>query len=373
MRILHISKYYYPYRGGVENICKYLVEGMPQHEMAVVCFNDKHKDAIDNVNGVRVYRVATWVNISRQALSLSYFTVLHKAIKEFKPDIIQFHWANPFPAAVLLTMIPKNIKLVVHWHMDIIKQKRIYPLIKPIETSLLKRADMVVVTSPNYRESSVPLQPFRDKVVIVPNAMDERVMIKRQNDDVAIKAICESFGNKPVVFFVGRHIQYKGLPYLIKAAEYVKSNCAIVIAGKGPLTDELKAQCKSDKVIFVGRLTDDQLRQFHYAAKVFAFPSITKNEAFGVALAEAMYAGTPAVTFTIRGSGVNWVSINNETCLEVENGNAKAFACAIDKLLTDEVLWKRLSEAGIKRVKSLFTVSKMCEEMERQYDNLFEQ
>lgn len=41
MRILHISKYYYPYIGGVENICKYLVEGMHQHERAVVCFNEK--------------------------------------------------------------------------------------------------------------------------------------------------------------------------------------------------------------------------------------------------------------------------------------------------------------------------------------------
>ena len=59
MRILHISKYYFPYIGGVENICKYLVEGMPQHEMAVVCFNDKCKDIVDEVNGVKIYRVAT--------------------------------------------------------------------------------------------------------------------------------------------------------------------------------------------------------------------------------------------------------------------------------------------------------------------------
>ena len=109
MKILHVSKYYYPYIGGVENICKYLVEGMSQHQMAVVCFNEKRKDVVEDVNSVKVYRVATWINISRQALSLSYFTMLHKAIKEFEPDIIQIHWANPFPAAVLLMMIPKDL------------------------------------------------------------------------------------------------------------------------------------------------------------------------------------------------------------------------------------------------------------------------
>ena len=96
MRILHISKYYSPYLGGVENICKYLVEGAVKHETAVVCFNDKCKDVIEEVNGHKVYRVATWINVARQALSLSYFWVLKKAIKEFKPDVIQFHWANIF-------------------------------------------------------------------------------------------------------------------------------------------------------------------------------------------------------------------------------------------------------------------------------------
>ena len=68
MRILHISKYYFPYIGGVE----YLAEGTQQHETAVLCFNEGREDVIEQVNGVTVYRVGTWINISRQALSLSY-------------------------------------------------------------------------------------------------------------------------------------------------------------------------------------------------------------------------------------------------------------------------------------------------------------
>lgn len=371
MRILHISKYYYPYIGGVENICKYLVDNMKQsNDIAVVCFNDQKDDRIDTVDGVKVYRVGAKLTIARQALSLSYFSVLRRAIREFKPDVIHFHWANPYPAFVLLTMLPKEVKLVIHWHMDIIKQKKIYPLIKPVETRLLKRASLVLVTSPNYRDGSKPLQPFKDKVRVVPNAIDERTLIPQEGDKEKISEIKRKYNNKDIVFFVGRHIQYKGLQHLIEAERMVKSDCAFVIAGKGPLTDELKASCHSNRVHFVGKISDDDLRYYLYAAKVFAFPSITKNEAFGVALAEAMYCHTPAVTFTIPGSGVNWVSINNKTCLEVPNGDDKAYAAAIDRLLQNNILREQLADNGVRRVKGNFLIHNMINACEKAYNEL---
>lgn len=370
MRVLHISKYYSPCIGGVENICKYIVDGQPKDSVAVVCFDEGRRDCVDFVNGVKVWRVGTWINISRQALSLSYFRVLYRAIQEFKPDIIQFHWANPFPAAVLLTMLPKNIKLIIHWHMDIINQKRIYPLIKPIETALLKRANLVVVTSPQYRDGSIPLLSFRSKIRIVQNAINEDMMKLRPDDEFRIKELKSKYDNKKIIFFVGRHISYKGLPYLLEAEKYIKEECVLIIAGSGPLTDSLKSQCKSSRVHFVGRLSDDELRWYHYAATIFAFPSITKNEAFGVALAEAMYASTPAVTFHIEGSGVNWVCLDQLTGFEVPNGDCRAYANAIDRLLADEELATRMGHAGHKRVVENFTIPLMNASMNQCYNEI---
>ena len=85
------------------------------------------------------------------------------------------------------------------------------------------------------------------------------------------------------------------------------------------------------------------------------FPSITKNEAFGLALAEGMYFGKPAVTFTIPGSGVNYVNINGETGLECNNSDYKEYADALDKLIVDENLRYKYGEAARKRVLDNFT------------------
>lgn len=371
MRVLHISKYYYPYIGGVENICQYLVEGMPEVQSSVVCFNDGSHDSIDEVNGHTVYRIGASVTIARQAFSLHYGKVLECAIHEQQPDIIHFHWANPFPAMVLLRHIPDKVRLIVHWHMDIIRQKHLYPFVRPIERRLLERADRIVVTSPNYRDGSLPLQPFLAKIRVVPNAIREEIFVPRTDDADRIQHIRQMYNNRPIVFFIGRHIRYKGLPYLIQAEPFVKSDCVFLIAGNGPLTEQLCNSCHSNRVHFIGRLSDDDLRCHLYASSVFAFPSITKNEAFGVALAEAMYCSVPAVTFTIPDSGVNWVCPDGECGLEAPNHDASAFAANIDRLLDDAALHDTLAANAHNRVAENFIMNNLTHNMQCIYDELF--
>lgn len=375
MRILHISKYYFPYMGGVENICKYLVERMSWHDTSVVCFNDGKANAVDDVNGHRVYRAGAFLNIARQALSLSYKNGLQWAIWAEKPDVIQFHWANPFPAVLLRMIMPKDVRLVLHWHMDIIRQWYFYWAVKPWEKWLIKRADRIVVTSPLYGAGSKPLQKVRDKMRIVPNAIEETLFDLQPGDEKRIQAIRMQYGGKPIIFFMGRHTKYKGLPHLIEAERYIQSDCVIVIGGKGPLTNKLKTLAENrgtKRIHFVGRLSDDDLRCYLYAANVFAFPSVTKNEAFGVALAEAMYCKTPAVTFTIEGSGVNWVNLNGITGIEVsqEGNQDQAYAIALDKLVTDTALQAKYAEAAHKRVAENFLMRNMVEAMEKVYQEL---
>ena len=369
-RVLHISKYYYPYLGGTESVCQDIVEGLKEYENRVICFNDSNRTVCCEINGIQILRIGCFMKVASQSCSLFYYYYLKRNIQSWQPDSIHFQDPNPFVAFLMAKLIPANTKLIVHWHLDITKQKYIYPLVKRNERRLLERADSVIVTSPQYRDASLPLKPFLQKVKVVANGINIHRFDLQCNDEMRIKDIHKKYHYKRLIFFVGRHVEYKGLRYLIEAEKYVTTDCHIVIAGQGPLTEELKAKANLGRVSFVGRLSNDDLRCYLHAADVFAFPSITKNEAFGLALAEAMYCRCPAVTFYIEGSGVNWVSLNGVTGIEVDNSDSKKYASAIDKLLRDDLLRKQYADAARKRVVEYFTIEKEQEAANEIYKQL---
>jgi glycosyltransferase involved in cell wall biosynthesis len=369
-KILHISKYYYPYIGGVEYTCRCLAEELSDFENIVLCFNEKRKTLCEFINNVRVYRAGILLNIARQSLSFSYCFLLKEIIQKEKPDLIHFHCPNPFAAAFLILLIPKTVKLVLHWHLDIIEQKYIYAIIKPIENKLLKRADKILVTSPNYREASIPLSPFKDKINILPSAIKTKEFDLQPNEYINVRNIKELYNNKKIIFFVGRHVKYKGLVYLLEAEKYIKNDCHILIAGGGPLTRELQKKYMAKRISFIGRLNDNDLKYYLHAVDIFAFPSITKNEAFGLALIEAMYCNTSTVTFSINGSGVNWVALDDVTGIEVENRNVKAYAKAIDTLLSDDILRESYAKNGYNRVINEFTIEREIQTLTSYYYEL---
>lgn len=174
--------------------------------------------------------------------------------------------------------------------------------------------------------------------------------------------------NIHVKTFIGRHVEYKGLKYLLEAEKLVKENCVFLIAGQGPMTDTYKKQYSSDRIFWLGKIRDEEMSIYYHAADIFAFPSVTRNEAFGVVLAESMCCGLPSVTFSVAGSGVNWVSINNETAIESENANSVQLANAITKLLLDNNLRTKLGVNAKKRVEKLFSKNIVAEK----YRNLVE-
>jgi glycosyltransferase involved in cell wall biosynthesis len=190
---------------------------------------------------------------------------------------------------------------------------------------------------------------------------------KKEGDDEAIEKLKNKYDGKKIVFTSGRHVPYKGLKFLVDAVPLLSDDSVVVIAGKGPLSATLKERNASPALHFPGRISDDELRHYLYASDVFAFPSITRNEAFGVALAEAMYCGLPAVTFTIPGSGVNWVCVDGETGIEAENGNVQALSAAINKLFTDDDLRESLGNNASIRVREKFTLSAIKEKLDNLY------
>lgn len=367
MRILQIPNYYYPHIGGIEQVARDIACSFPREiEQQILCYDDipcaepEKKGSIikSNIDGVNVTRCRTVTKLFSQSISFSANKALKQTLADFKPDIVILHFPNPLMSTCLMKYLKENFRLYIYWHSDIVKQKIIGKAFEGQTIKLLDRAEKIVATSPNYIDGSSFLSKYRDKVTVIPNCIStERLKVTNKIEDKA-KSIRKEYSDKTICFAIGRHVPYKGYSSLVKAAKLVDDNIQIIIGGKGPLTEKLKEEAANTPVQFVGRLSDEDLVANYLASDIILFPSITKNEAFGISLAEGMYFGKPAITYSIPGSGVNYVSLDGITGIECPNQDHKEYAKAINKLSRDKDLRDKYGNNAKKRVVDNFLLSK---------------
>lgn len=383
-KVLQIPNYMYPHIGGIEQVCRDIADALNENEnieQKIICFNGDAKDntyvchqretVYDIVDGVDVIRCGCIGKIRSQSISLTYPRELKKVMTEFQPDIVVFHYPNPYVSTFLMPYLKKNFKFVIFWHLDITKQKMLRKLFHKQSMQLLERADTVIPATPNYIQGSPYLQQYKEKCRVISDCVrPERLEVSAYSRKKA-EEIRKQYQEKTICFGVGRHVPYKGFTYLIQASKRLDDTFVVAIGGNGPLTEQLKKEANQDqKVVFLGRLSDEDLIAWYVACDMICFPSITKNEAFGIALAEGMYFEKPAVTFTIPGSGVNYVSISNETGIECQNRDVEAYATAIRKLALNRDLRSVLGKNAKKRVESYFVFDIFKKKIQCLFENL---
>ena len=143
----------------------------------------------------------------------------------------------------------------------------------------------------------------------------------------------------PEVLFVGRLSPEKGILELLQAAEGMK----LVVAGDGPLRERVPEA--------LGFVPHHELGPLYERAAVVAVPS--HREGFGVACAEAMAHGRPVVASAV--GGLLDLVVDGETGLLVPPGDVAALRAALESLLGDEALRRRLGEAARERVRTHFS------------------
>ncbi len=365
-KVLQITNHFFPNIGGIEQTSRDIVNGLSRKdfEIKTICFNEtaerdglscrRRETVRDIIDGKEIIRCGCIAKVASQAISLTFSRELRRVIQEYEPDIVIFNYPNPFAAHYLLKYRKRSFKLILWWHLDITRQKILGKLFHRQNIRLLERADVIAATSPNYVDGSPYLSKFRDKCRIIPSCINTKRFSSADIEKAEL--IRQENIGKTICFGIGRHVPYKGYKYLIDAAKYLDESFKIYIGGSGPLTDELKEQAKElTNVVFLGRISDSELTAYLTACDIFCFPSVTKNEAFGLALAEGMYFGKPAVTFTIPGSGVNYVNLDGVTGIECPNGDSKAYAEALKKLASDPELRGKYGKAARQRVLENFT------------------
>lgn len=372
-RVLQISNYYYPEIGGIEKIAQAITDSVSEfYDVKIICFTHKKDDRTDKVDGAQVIRCGTKLMISSQQLSFEYPKKLKKVIDSFNPDIVILHAPNPFTEFFTLKYLKPNMKFIVYWHSDIVKQKVGDALFQSLQMKLLDRADAIVATSPNYIKGSKYLSRFAQKCTVVPNCIDENGLAV--TGEIAKKSleIRNENKGKTICCCVGRQVPYKGFEYVVQAMRQLDSNFVLYLIGrKGESTPEIAKLSEGMRnVVMLGEADNSTLIAYLNACDIFCFPSITKNEAFGIALAEGMYFNKPAITFTIPGSGVNYVSIDGQTGIEVANKDVKAYANAMRKIGSDVALRKKLGDAAGQRVRDLFLEREFADNIKTLFTNI---
>jgi len=149
----------------------------------------------------------------------------------------------------------------------------------------------------------------------------------------------------------------------------------VVIIGEGPLKSTLARLAKrlgvAERVQLKGFMPRDQLKIHLRAARLFAFPSVTSAETFGIAQIEAMAAGVPIVN-TALDTGVPKVARHGVEAITVPVGDAPALAAAIRRLLDDAALANRLGLAGSVRAQAEYGQERFVASVRRVYLDAYE-
>lgn len=367
IKILQLGKFY-PMRGGVEKVIYDLMTGLSEMDIYcdMVCAAIEGKSRIKVVNEhARLITCRTWIKAAATMISPAMIMELRKRKKDY--DIIHIHHPDPMACLALFLSGYKG-KVVLQWHSDILKQKFLLEIYRPLQSWLLKRADIVIGTTPVYLKESKFLKDVQHKAVCLPIGVEPIVPDSRKVD-----AIRENYKDKKIVFSLGRLVEYKGFRYLIEASKYLDDSFIILIGGTGPLKDELIKIIEDNglagKVKLLGKIPDELLSSYYGACDVFCLSSVMKTEAFGIVQIEAMSCGKPIVATNIPQSGVSYVNEHGVSGLNVEPSNPKRLAEAIMNITKDETTYKAFSEGAFKRYSEFFTKESMINNCRNIYQN----
>ena len=367
IKILQINKLYYPSVGGIERTVQNIAEGLNGVvDMSVLVCQPRGKGKHEVVNGVPVSRCSSLGTLFSLPISISILWKLRKMSKD--KDILQFH--APFPLGDLACLCASyHGKVVLYWHSDIVKQKKLMVLYRPIMERFLRRADTIIVGADGVVEGSSYLKPYRDKCITIPFAVNREIEDRGRN---YLDRREEKDKRQIRFLFVGRLVYYKGVDVLLKAFGRIQG-AELVIIGTGVLEEELKAHADgngfSDRVFFKGQVSDDVLYAEFEESDVFVLPSVAKSEAFGLVQLEAMAYGKPVIN-TFLESGVPEISLDGITGYTVEPGNEEALANAMIRMIREPEQRKKMGMAARKRLEEEYTLDVMLGRLLELYTKL---
>lgn len=373
MKVLQTPVRFYPYTGGVENYVYYLSRELVKsgYYVKVICANEPPLDTNQVVEGIEVERLSYVGKIANTNLTPG----LPGKLSAEDYDIIHTHIPTPWSADwSAFYAKSKDKPLVVTYHNDIIGNG-IASIIARIYNSIglnyvLKSADKIIITQPNYLNSSQYLKKYAEKIEVISTGVDL---------DKFRPVKCLKDEKTPLIFFLSvldEFHRYKGLDYLLSALKIVKNkipNFKLIVGGKGVLQDHYHEMAAgmglNDNVEFAGFIPDEEIAGYYSQANVFVLPSISSlQEGFGIVALEALACKTPVITTEIVGVAEDLAQIGGG--IVVPPKDVHKLADAILEILEDVQLQKDMGERGQKLVEEKYTWKSVASSMENIYKNI---
>ncbi len=363
MHILHIYKDYWPVLGGIENHLRELAEGLAAggHQVTVLTVGQRLRGEERLIGGVRVIYAGRLATFSSAPLS----PTLPLRLARERPDVVHLHL--PDPTGDITQTIARRAPLVITYHSDIVRQRRMLALYGPLLRRTLRHADRIIATSPNYVRSSPFLAPLAARCTVIPYGI---ALDRFSTAEPARVAELRARFPGPLVLFVGQLRYYKGVEILLRALAQLPGVRAVLVGGEASVrTAEVMALAQQLGIAARVHLVGEQaaeLPAYYHAADLFVLPSVERSEAFGIVQIEAQAAGLPIIA-TELGTGTSFVTQHGLTGLIVPPRDPIALARAMRVLLANPALAQALGAAGRRRAHTEFRAEVMVERYEQVY------
>lgn len=343
-----------PHVGGVgvhiHSLSKKLVD--EGHEVFVITYPHEELKDIDGIHVIGT-KGLNLPGIRGLSFKRSAKKQLDELCKNEDIDIIHGHYLFPAGAAAVEVGKKHDIKTYVTAHgsdmFELYKNQSF--MRKPIK-KVLKDADKVFAVSNALKDEilATGVEGIADKTSIYWNSVDADKFREAENKQKK---------DRPIVMFVGNLIKRKNVSLILEAKKECKTDFELIVVGDGPLLNELKGKVKNENiegVTFTGARYD--VENVIPKADLLILPSF--SESFGLVLIEALACGVPVI-----GSDVGGIReiITSDVGLLIDPKNPASLSKAIDEVLSDEELYKKLRSNARKRALDFSEVKIPYEEL----------
>ncbi|MGI9328484.1 MAG: glycosyltransferase [Pseudomonadales bacterium] len=367
MRILHVYRTYFPdTQGGLEETIRQICTNTQSLGVEARVLSLSRHPLPQKVSRpeAEVIRANLTIEIASCGMSVESIGMFRE--QATWADVIHYHFPWPF-GDLLHFCTPGHKPSLVTYHSDILRQRVLRALYRPLMKRFLASVDAIACTSPNYFATSDVLLDYEKKTEIIPIGLDEQTY--PQPSPELKQAVRDKYGDS-YFLFVGVLRYYKGLHILLDAL--VDAPYRVIIVGSGPTEAELKQQAKQlnlTNVVFAGHVTDAEKVALFEQCRAVVFPSYLRTEAFGVTLLEGAMFGRPLISTEV-GSGTSHVNSHETTGLVVTPGSSQELRSALDKLYFDRDLAESMGKAARNRFQKHFTGQLMGERYVKVYKRL---